>query len=290
MLRRLRSYLLLTKPTIMLLVLLTGATALCMEGSLLQRPWHFLLVLLGLFLTGGSANALNQYFERDLDARMQRTKSRRPLPQGQLGAAQALGFALLSAVAGLLLFALIFNLLSALLALLTMLFYSLFYTLWLKRHTHQNIVIGGAAGAMAPLISWAAATGGLEVTPWILFLIIFFWTPPHFWALALCLKEDYRRVKLPMLPLVKGDRATLKQIFYYTVALFVISLSLLLFTAGWFYLVVATLLGLLFIRCSYLARRHATLALERRLFGYSIVYLLCLFAALIVDSQVSVYF
>lgn len=277
-------YLRLTKPTIMLLVLLTGATALFMEGSLVQAPWKFLLVMLGLYLTGGAANALNQYFERDIDARMARTRDRRPLPMGQLGTVEALLFSAVIGVAGVLLFGFVFNWLSAALSLATILFYSFFYTLWLKPNTHQNIVIGGAAGAMGPIIAWAAATNGLAMTPWILFLIIFFWTPPHFWALALCLKDDYRAANLPMLPVVKGDETTLRQIFYYTLVLVAISLSLLLVQFGWFYLLSATSLGLLFIYKSYVVKRQATLKLERGLFGYSIVYLFALFLALIADS------
>jgi protoheme IX farnesyltransferase len=239
----LRSLVQLTKPSIMLLVLLTGATALFMEGRFKHHPGKFLLVLLGLYLTGGAANALNQFFERDIDARMQRTRLRRPLPQKQLSKNLALGFAISIGVLGCLLFGFYFNWLSAGLALGTILFYSFFYTLWLKPNTHQNIVIGGAAGAMGPLIAWAAATGSLAMTPWILFLIIFFWTPPHFWALALCLKEDYRAANLPMLPVVKGDAATLRQIFYYTMVLVAISLSLLLIQFSWLYLLAATLLG-----------------------------------------------
>lgn len=283
-LARLRGYMQLTKPSIMLLVLLTGATALFMEGGFVSHVGKFLMVMLGLFLTGGSANALNQYFERDIDARMKRTSKRRPLPQGHIGATEALVFAVSIGAAGVLLFGLVFNWLSALLSLLTILFYSLFYTLWLKPNTHQNIVIGGAAGAMGPIIAWAAATGGLSMTPWLLFLIIFFWTPPHFWALALCLKDDYRAAKLPMLPVVKGDAATLKQIFYYTLVMVGISLTILVVKFSWFYLLVASALGIQFIRKSHLTRKHATLVLERALFGYSIIYLLALFAVLIVDS------
>ena len=270
----------------MLLVLLTGATALVMEASLLSQPIDFILVLTGLFLTGGAANALNQFFERDIDSKMGRTNKKRPLPRGKISAMHALWFAIGIGFSGVLLFGLAFNWLSAALALGTILFYSLFYTLWLKPNTHQNVVIGGAAGSMAPLIAWAAATGGLALTPWILFLIIFFWTPPHFWALALCVKEDYKRVGLPMLPVVKGDEVTLRLIFYYTLALVVISLALLLTSVGWLYVIAAALLGGLFIKKSYETRKHPSLGRERGLFGYSIVYLLALFSAIIVDALI----
>jgi len=194
MLARLRTYLALTKPTIMVLVVITGATGLVLQQDFTYQPWSALLVLCGLFLTGGSANALNQYFERDLDARMERTSKRRPLPMHRLGPNEALFFAVAIGVAGVLLFGLCFNLLSAALAGGTILFYGLFYTLYLKPRTAQNIVIGGAAGAMAPVIAWAAAAGDLSLTPWVLFLVIFLWTPPHFWALALYLREDYEAV------------------------------------------------------------------------------------------------
>ena len=282
--KTIRHYLMLTKPSIMLLVIVTGATALFVEKSLLQRPLDFFLIMLGLYLTGGAANAFNQYFERDIDARMQRTSKRRPLPMGQLTSLSAFWFALITGTLGVLLFAVFFNLLSAAFALGTILFYSFFYTLWLKPNTHQNIVIGGAAGAMAPIIAWAAATGGLSLAPIILFLIIFFWTPPHFWALALCLKDDYRAANLPMLPVVKGDSETLKQIFYYTLALVGISLSMLFVKAGWFYLLVAAITGGLFIVKAYKVKQHPSLTLERGLFGYSILYLFVLFLAISIDA------
>ena len=286
MLRQIRHYITLTKPSIMLLVILTGSTALFMEKSLVHRPLDFFLVLLGLYLTGGAANALNQYFEREIDAKMQRTSKKRPLPQHKLEARQALIFSLGIATMGVLLFGFYFNWLSAALSLGTILFYSLFYTLWLKPNTHQNIVIGGAAGAMGPIIAWVAATGTLSMTPWILFLIIFFWTPPHFWALALCVKDDYQRANLPMLPVVKGDKETLKQIYYYTLVMVAVSLSLLLIQFSWIYFIAATVLGIIFIQKAFVMRLHATLKQEWALFGYSIVYLLALFCVLIVDSLV----
>jgi protoheme IX farnesyltransferase len=164
------------------------------------------------------------------------------------------------------------------------LFYSFFYTLWLKPRTHQNIVIGGAAGAMGPVIAWAAASGSLEMTPAILFLIIFFWTPPHFWALALCLKEDYQKVKIPMLPVVKGDKETHKQILIYTLALFVISLGLLLVKAGLLYLLAALILGILFVWKAIWAWKKQSTKYSWGLFGYSILYLFILFVMIIIDA------
>ena len=168
----------------------------------------------------------------------------------------------------------------------TILFYSLFYTLWLKPNTDQNIVIGGIAGAMAPVGAWTAATGHMDIVPWIMFLIIFLWTPPHFWALAMFCKDDYKKARLPMLPVVRGDQATLRQILWYTVSLCIVSLSLLAFGGGWFYLLVAVGLGYFFIRKALAAYRDHSDRLLRRLFGYSIVYLFGLFTAMILDSFV----
>jgi protoheme IX farnesyltransferase len=210
-----RQYLQLTKPTIMLLVLFTGATALVVEGSMLARPGAFILFMVALYLTGGCANSLNQYFERDIDAKMTRTASRRPLPQKRLTPGQALTFSVAIGLTGLAILAFYFNWLTALLSLATILFYGLFYTLYLKPTTSQNIVIGGAAGAMAPVGAWAAATGGTAWAPWLMFAIIFLWTPPHFWSLAVAYKDDYKKVDYPMMPVVKGDRATMHQVVAY---------------------------------------------------------------------------
>ncbi|HOZ07252.1 MAG TPA: heme o synthase [candidate division Zixibacteria bacterium] len=277
-------YFQLTKPSIMLLVVFTGTASLVIEGSLLDRPGRFLLVLLGLYLAGGSANALNQYFERNIDAQMKRTSGRRPLPRKQISPAGALVFSVAIGVLGVAVFALFFNLRTAALALATILFYSLFYTLYLKPTTPQNIVIGGIAGAMAPVGAWTAATGAMAVAPWIMFAIVFLWTPPHFWALALYCKDDYEKVDLPMLPLVKGDRATVDRIFAYTLAVVGASLVLIAFTAGWFYFAVAALLGGQFIRRAARVRREQSVAGYRSLFGYSIVYLFSLFGAMMADG------
>lgn len=267
----------------MSLVLFTGATALVMEGSMLARPLDFALVLLATYLTGGCANALNQYFERDLDSRMERTSQRRPLPQNRMTPKRALLFALVIGVAGLALFLFWFNWLSAALAAGTILFYSLFYTLLLKPRTTQNIVIGGVAGAMAPVGAWAAATGTTAVAPWMLFLIVFLWTPPHFWALAIVNREDYIRVGLPMLPVVKGQKVAARHILIYTLVLVAVSLSMAVFS-GLFYLMVALLLGGLFIARSLSAKRQDTPEAFKRLFGFSIVYLFGLFFAIILQA------
>jgi protoheme IX farnesyltransferase len=268
----------------MLLVLITGATALFIEGSLVNQPFQFFLVLLGLFLTGGAANALNQYFERNVDAEMSRTQKRRPLPQGAIQATHALIFALSIGVVGVNIFAFVFNLLTALLSLATILFYSLVYTLLLKPNTTQNIVIGGIAGAMAPVGAWAAATGEMAVIPWLLFLVVFLWTPPHFWALALFYQEDYRKTGLPMMPVIKGESETLRQIILYSIILVGISILLFVLNGGWLYLPVAVALGFLFIKKSITAAQKRAEKYYRSLFGFSIIYLFVLFFTIIIDS------
>ncbi len=284
MLASINNYIQLTKPTIMLLVVFTGSAALVVEGSFLSDPLKFLLVIIGLYMTGGCANALNQYLERDLDAKMERTKNRRPLPSGRLSPTRALIFSVSIGIGGVFLFAYFFNWLTALVALGTILFYSLYYTLWLKPNTTQNIVIGGIAGAMAPIGAWTAATNSMSVIPWLLFLIIFLWTPPHFWALALFSKKDYKIVGLPMMPVVKGDNSTRLQILVYTIILVISSLGLLFFGAGWIYGATAFILGVLFARRAFQLYIGKTDKLARQLFGQSLLYLFGLFSAVIVDA------
>lgn len=280
-----KAYLSLTKPTICLLVLITGAAALVWEGSFSAQPMSFLLVMLGLFLTAGSANGLNQYLERDRDALMKRTARRRPLPTGRITPRAALTFAVGIGVLGTGLFAVFFNLFSAALALATILFYAFFYTLYLKPRTAQNIVIGGAAGAMGPVIAWAAATdlAGMTWAPWVMFAIIFLWTPPHFWALALCLQEDYKSNPLPMMPNVAGEASTLRQMLVYSTALVAVSLALVWSEAGLVYMVACVLLGGLFVWKNIVAMQVRTTRSYWGLFGYSIIYLFALFIAMMID-------
>jgi protoheme IX farnesyltransferase len=250
---------------------------------MLAEPLKFLLVMVGLYLTGGCANALNQLFERDIDKLMQRTSKRRPLPTGRLTPRQAMIFSISIGIIGVTLFAWAFNWLTALLSLGTILFYSLVYTLLLKPNTAQNIVIGGAAGAMAPIGAWAAATGEMALVPWLMFLLVFLWTPPHFWALALFCKDDYVRTKLPMMPVVKGETSTLRQILWYSIGLVLISLVLALVGSWWFFLAVAMGLGIWLLKKTFDAIRHRTEQAYRSLFGCSIVYLFGLFSAIMID-------
>ncbi|MBI1289990.1 protoheme IX farnesyltransferase [bacterium] len=280
-----RDYLALTKPTICLLVLITGAAGLVWQGEFSHRPVDFLLVMLGLFLTAGSANALNQYLERDRDKLMKRTAKRRPLPMGRIKPFHALVFATAIGVAGTAIFAVVYTWFSAFLALGTILFYAFFYTMYLKPRTAQNIVIGGAAGAMGPVIAWAAVTGidGMTWVPWAMFAIIFLWTPPHFWALALCLQEDYKANPLPMMPNVAGELSTLRQMVVYTIALIGVSLSLVWAEAGLVYLVGAVIFGGLFLWKSILSLQRQERSQYWGMFGFSIVYLFGLFIAMMVD-------
>ncbi len=282
---KVNSFLHLTKPRAMSLVLASGATGLVLEGSLISEPRRFVLFLLGLYLTGGSANALNEVLERKLDACMSRTRRRRPLPLHRLGVAEATGFSVVSGVVGVILLGLVFNWLTAALALGTLLFYSLAYTLWLKPTTSQNIVIGGIAGAMAPVGAWTAATGHAAATaPWLVFLLIFFWTPPHFWSLALIYRDDYRRVKLPMLPVTVGTARTLDRIFHYSLAMVTASLLPLLAGFGGLYAAVAITLGGLFVWRTWQARRLKKAEQFRQIFDLSPPYLFCILTAMALDG------
>ena len=286
---RLAAYFALTKPTINLLVVVTGAAGLVLEGGYNADPLRFGAVLLLLSLASGSASALNQYIERERDARMARNRFRRPLPSARIGEREALVFALALGIAAVTGFLMLFTWLAAALSAATILFYALFYTIYLKPRTHWNIVIGGAAGAMGPGISWAASAGSLAWTPFILFAIIFFWMPPHFWALALCLRDDYIATGLPMLPLVVGESETWKRIMRYTRITLAFTAALAFTGPGPIYAVAAVVLGVLFILRAATARRTRSISDTWKVFGYSIVYLLALFTFLIVDHGITLF-
>ena len=271
------------KPSIMLLVLITGATSLVLQGDLLADPGRFILVLIALLLTGGSANAFNMYFEREIDSKMVRTSKKRPLPLGLIRPGNALTFAIVVGLMAIGVFALFFNTLSAALALGTIIYYAFFYTLFLKPRTKYNIVIGGAAGSMAPVIAWAAATGTVTLTPLILFKIIFLWTPPHFWSLALYIKEDYENVGYPMMPVAVGDSRTKRMILLYTLIVVLFSFLLHYSGAGVVYGFIAFTAGIIFVyRAATLYRSESNIP-ARKMFGYSIIYLFVLFAGIMVD-------
>jgi heme o synthase len=278
-----RDYLTLTKPRIMVLLLITGAGGMIVGAGGLPSAGLALATLGGLALACGGASALNHVLDSDIDTRMART-ARRPVAAGRVLPERALEFGLaLSALSYVVLTSFV-NVLAALLALAGNLFYVLVYTRWLKRSTPQNIVIGGAAGAVPPLVGWAAATGDLTLTALALFLIVFFWTPPHFWALALLIKRDYAEAGIPMLPVVRGERATARSIVRYSLVLVAITLLPVLGrTLGPVYLVSAAVLGLVFVGLAVALERQTTPVRARRLFSYSLAYLALLFVAMVID-------
>jgi heme o synthase len=281
-----RDYVTLTKPRIMVLLLITGAGGMVVGAGGLPSAGLALAALAGLALACGGASALNHVLDRDIDTHMKRT-ARRPVASGRVPPERALEFGLaLSALSYVVLTSFV-NVLAALLALAGNLFYVLVYTRWLKRSTPQNIVIGGAAGAVPPLVGWAAATGNLGFTALALFLIVFFWTPPHFWALALLIKRDYAAAGIPMLPVVRGERETARSIVLYSIVLVAITLLPALGrTLGLVYLLSALVLGLLFLALALALQRETTPARARRLFSYSLAYLALLFLAMTVDPVV----
>ncbi len=278
-----RDYVTLTKPRIMSLLLLTGAAGMFAGAQGVPPLGTFAATMLGLALACGGSSALNHVLDRDLDRLMRRT-GHRPVAEERVTPERALEFGLTLMAFSFVLLASLVNVLTAALALVGGLFYVLVYTRWLKRSTPQNIVIGGAAGAVPPLVGWAAATGNLTLPALFLFLIVFFWTPPHFWALALVIKRDYAAARVPMLPVVRGDDETAKQIVWYSIVL--VGVTLLPFawhTAGIAYLAAALLLGALFLRLAWRLRRETTTARAGVLFHYSLLYLALLFLALAVD-------
>ncbi len=282
----LRAYIQVTKPTIVFLVAVTGFTTMMAEGSLFQQPGPMLLALMLIVMAAGSANAFNQFIDRDIDVLMERTRKRRPLPQQHLSAMSVLIFALITAVistAGLWIF---FNALSAMLSLGTILFYVGVYTLWLKRRHPYNIVIGGIAGSTAPLIASAAATNSLSWISWLGFSVIFMWTPPHFWALALAIKDDYAKVKIPMLPNVYGDRRTKWEIYSYTILLLPLTVPTL-YKLEFHPVLVGTafLLWLWYFVETLRQLPKSTKAAYYKLFYVSIFYLLLYFTVLAVEGM-----
>ena len=278
-----RNYLDLTKPRIIVLLLVTTVPAMVVAQQGMPSLWLIVLTLLGGTLAAAGANAINCYVDRDIDAMMSRTKER-PLPSGAIEPERALLFGLALGIASFAILALWVNLASALLAFSALAFYVLVYTLWLKRSTTQNIVIGGAAGAIPPLVGWAAVTGGLDWPALVLFGIIALWTPPHFWALALRYRDDYARAGVPMLPSVHGVRETQRQILVYSVALVASTLMLVPIAGmGVLYLSSALLLGAGFLFYAVRLWRHATIQTSRALFAYSLLYLALLFVTAGVD-------
>jgi protoheme IX farnesyltransferase len=280
---RLAAYVNLMKPHVTVLLLGTTLAAMAVASSGHLAPVVTLATMTGGAMAAGSANAINCYWDRDIDVVMARTRTR-TLPSGRLTEAQALAFGLALGAASIAVFSIFVNLLSALLALGAIVFYVVVYTMWLKRTTPQNIVIGGAAGAVPVLVGWAAVTNSLGLTAIWMFLIIFFWTPPHFWAVSLVLKKDYERAGVPMLPVVKGERETYKQILVYTVVLILVSLGLFVSREmGFVYLASALALGGVLLGYAVWLARTRTLKSARTLFWMSNNYLALLFAMMVLD-------
>lgn len=275
----------LTKPGIVVWLLLTGFAGMVVAKGGLPGLWQTVAALGGLALSCGGANAVNMWYDRDIDAVMRRTVGR-PIPTGRLQPVQALAFGILAGVASVLILWVFVNPQAAMWSASGYLYYVFIYTFWLKRRTPQNIVIGGAAGAFPPLVGWAAATGHASLAAFVMFMIIFLWTPPHFWALALYKQEDYRRAGIPMMPVVRGDLATKRQSLAYSVLLLAASILLWRIGAvGTLYLVVAMVLGLGFIglNVALLFERSAEMRLARKTFRYSLLYVLLLFSAMMVS-------
>jgi len=281
-----KSYFQLTKPRIIPLLLITTAAAMWMASGGQVDPLLVLATLAGGMLAAASAQTLNCIYDRDIDYDMVRTR-KRPIPSGRVQPRHAFIFAIALGVLSFAVLALFVNLLSALLAFSGIVFYMGIYTHLLKRHSTQNIVIGGAAGAIPPLVGWAAVTGDLSWAAWLLFLIIFLWTPPHFWSLALMIRDDYAQVNVPMLPVVAGEETTVRQIFLYTVLVVPFTFLLIypLGVSGLVYGAFAAFLGVLFILKAWqLQQSPSDKPLAKSMFKYSILYMMLLCTGMVVDS------
>jgi protoheme IX farnesyltransferase len=279
----------LLKPRVMSLVVFTALVGMVMApGSI--HPVLAAASLLSIAVGAGASGALNMWYDADVDALMHRTLGR-PIPAGRVSPSEALAFGLILSVLSVMVLGIVANWLAAGLLAFTIFFYAVVYTMWLKRWTPQNIVIGGAAGAFPPVIGWAAVTGSISVEPLVLFLIIFAWTPPHFWALAILKTEDYARAGIPMLPVVSGADETRRQIFIYTLILAPIGvLPWLMGFAGRVYGGASIMGGLMMLACAVDILRHREGAAARkaagRMFAFSIIYLFVLFAVLLVEQGV----
>lgn len=283
-----RDFLALTKPRVMSLVIFTGLCGLLAAPTAIDPVIGFTAILC-IALGAGGSGALNQWWEADLDAKMKRTAAR-PLPAGRMDRTAARDFGVILCAASVFIMGVAVNWLAATVLAVSIVYYAVVYTIWLKPRTPQNIVIGGGAGAFPPMIGWIAATGEITLMPVLLFAIIFFWTPPHFWALALFVETDYAAAGVPMMPVVAGHHVTRRQILIYAVLLLPLTMApFWLGLAGWLYGVAALLLSSLFV---LLALRVAVfrgsagdmdMRPEKRLFGFSVLYLFALFAALVAD-------
>lgn len=276
-------YVRLTKPRVISLLLVTTAAAMFVAAGGMPDGWLLLWTMVGGYLAAGGAGAINHYVDRDIDGYMGRTTGR-PVVAGRVPPTRALVFGCALGVLSAVVLGVFANWLAAALGLVGLALYVGLYTLWLKRTTFHNIVIGGSAGAVPPLVGWAAVTGDLGLQAWILFAIVFYWTPPHFWALALILKRDYSAAGVPMLPVVRGDAETKRQVLLWSLVMTAVSLlPVVSGAAGAFYLVSALVLGGVFIALSALLVRGEGLAWARATFHYSLLYLALVFIALAID-------
>ncbi len=281
-----RNYVSLTKPRIISLLLITTVPAMVVAERGWPSAWLILATLIGGTMSAGGANVINCWYDRDIDGVMRRTQNR-PLVTGEIEPAHALLFGIALGAGAFVFLWLTTTLAAAVLALTGLLFYVFIYTMWLKRRTPQNIVIGGAAGAFPPMIGWAAVTGDVSLAAWVMFAIIFFWTPPHFWALALRLKNDYAEAGVPMLPVTDGPAITRTQILRYTVLLVVV--SLLLAPAAdllWIYIGTAVVTGALFIWYAWRLWKNPERESPMTLYKYSLLYLGVLFISMGADAVV----
>jgi protoheme IX farnesyltransferase len=280
-----REYLELCKPNVVLLLVFTAVIGMFLATSPPGMvPWQVLIFgSLGIGLASASAAAINHIVDQKADAAMDRTKAR-PLPSGSLSNRQALGFSLVIGIIALVILDMLVNRVTAILTFLSLIGYAVIYTMYLKRATPQNIVIGGAAGAAPPVLGWTSVTGSVDPHALLLFLIIFVWTPPHFWALAVHRRDDYARAGIPMLPVTHGNEFTRLHILLYTIMLFLITLLPFVFgMSGVFYLGGAIALGIGFLYYAWLLYRSEEKGIAMRTFGYSIIYLMVLFAFLLID-------
>lgn len=282
---RVQDYIALLKPRVMSLVVFTGLAGMWVAPGFSDlHPFLILVAILSLAIGAGAAGAANMWYDRDIDAVMKRTAGR-PLPLGKMAANEALTFAMILTVLSVMTMGVALNWTAAGILAFASFFYIVIYTMWLKRRTPQNIVIGGAAGAFPPMVGWAAVTGNISIESIVLFAIIFFWTPPHFWALSLFANEDYKTAKIPMMTVVAGAKKTKIQMLAYAIILLPITiLPSILGFAGWGYGVVAALLSLFFIFTSVRVLYSDDLKNARLMFGYSIFYLFALFLALMING------
>jgi len=285
-----KNYLELCKPKVVVLIIFTAIVGMLLAVDGIPPLDTFIYSTIGIGLAAASAAAINHYIDRQSDAKMARTKNR-PLPKGELNAKNVIIFALILGLISMLLLVFMVNLLTAFLTFLSLIGYAIIYTVYLKRMTPQNIVIGGAAGAAPPVLGWCAMTGEVHPFSLLLFLIVFIWTPPHFWALAIAKREEYAKIEIPMLPVTHGVEFTRLQILLYTILLFMV--TLLPYLTGMshlIYLFTAIPLGFIFLYFAILMMKRKDDKTAMKTFGFSIIYLMLMFAALLVDHYIPLSF